>query len=456
MTIVNRRRFLQALGLGAASTTLPFWMRGATADDTTGPPKRLIILSSGHGTVWQHWHMNPWGHPDGVQWQESLTGVAEADWSRALRPLYRHRDRLVAVDGLSMASAELDLPGYRHEKGWIHAWTGSWVHFTGDDLFSTAPSLDQIVAAQIGRPDRLASVELSIHGGRPVCHAGLAQQLPLAEDPMAVFDRMFGAAGGASASQGSVLDYVLAEYDALAPKLSAWDRSRMEQHFDLVRALEQRLTGLASLDCGGDAPSTMDDYTERFRAMGELVTSAFACDVTRVATVSLGDLPSEDFGWGDYLSGDAHNDFAHRIYLDDQAAAAMADYTRVHAEQVAWLVDLLTSTPDGDGGSLMDNTLIVWGSELADGWHSYERYCTLILGGSWAFEGGRYLKYPFGSSPIDVLVPWGYARSGLPHQHLLVSVANAMGVEQDWIGLAEAETREGTRIDLRGGLPGLV
>ena len=129
---------------------------------------------------------------------------------------------------------------------------------------------------------------------------------------------------------------------------------------------------------------------------------------------------------------------------------------RVHAEQVAWLVDLLTSTPDGDGGSLMDNTLIVWGSELADGWHSYERYCTLILGGSWAFEGGRYLKYPFGSSPIDVLVPWGYARSGLPHQHLLVSVANAMGVEQDWIGLAEAETREGTRIDLRGGLPGLV
>ena len=239
MTIVNRRRFLQALGLGAASTTLPFWMRGATADDTTGPPKRLIILSSGHGTVWQHWHMNPWGHPDGVQWQESLTGVAEADWSRALRPLYRHRDRLVAVDGLSMASAELDLPGYRHEKGWIHAWTGSWVHFTGDDLFSTAPSLDQIVAAQIGRPDRLASVELSIHGGRPVCHAGLAQQLPLAEDPMAVFDRMFGAAGGASASQGSVLDYVLAEYDALAPKLSAWDRSRMEQHFDLVRALEQ-------------------------------------------------------------------------------------------------------------------------------------------------------------------------------------------------------------------------
>ena len=458
--ILDRRRFLTALGLGTAgvfgSATLPFWLRGATAAGSDGAPKRLLILSSSHGTVWQHWTMNPWSHAEGTTWQEDITSVDEGSWSRALAPLHRHRDRLVAIDGLSMASAELDLPGYRHEKGWIHAWTGGYGHFTGSDLFSTEPSLDQLVARQIGRADRLASLELSVADGRPVCHAGLAQQLPLAEDPMAVFDRMFGVSGGAAEAQGSVLDYVLAEYDALAPQLSAWDRSRMAQHFDLVRALEQRLTGLAQLSCEGTAPGeSFDTYDARFRAMGELIASGFACDVTRVATISLGDLPSQDFGWGEYLSGDAHNDFAHRIYLDEQAALAMADYTRTHSEQVAWLVDLLASTPDCDGNSVMDNTLIVWGGELGDGWHGYERYCALTIGGSWAWGGGRYLKYPFGSSPIDVVVPTGYAKAGLPHQHLLVSVANAMGLDQDYVGIAEAETREGVRVDLRGGLPGL-
>jgi len=105
----------------------------------------------------------------------------------------------------------------------------------------------------------------------------------------------------------------------------------------------------------------------------------------------------------------------------------------------------------------MDNTVIVWGGELGDGWHGYQKYCCLTVGGGWAWQTGRYLKYPFGGSDIEVLSSGGgWVRGGLPHHHLLVSVAQAMGLDEDWIGIAEAETRTGARVSLRGGLPGLT
>ncbi len=186
--------------------------------------------------------------------------------------------------------------------------------------------------------------------------------------------------------------------------------------------------------------------------------AAFACDLTRVVSLSLGDLPSADFGWGDYLSGDAHNDFAHRIHIDPQAAAAMTDYHRLHTEQIAQLVDALTAVEDPAGGTLMDHTLIVVGGELADGYHSFEKYYAALIGGSWMFNPGRYVRRPYGGTPIPMFTDDGQfsAGAGIPHQHLLVSVAQAMGLETDTIGLAEVETNEGLRVDLRGPLEGLI
>ncbi|MEO0604725.1 MAG: DUF1552 domain-containing protein, partial [Myxococcota bacterium] len=379
---MNRRQFLTALGLSGVGTALPRPSWGVTG----GAPKRLIIVSTGHGTPYEHWRMRPTGEPDEASWVADLVGLEASAFSRSLAPLHAHRRRLQCLDGLSLATAELDIPGYRHEKGWLHAWTGAWAHFTGADLFSTTPSLDQLVARQISRSDRLPSLELTISSGRPVCHAGAAQQLPLEADPRRVWDRMFGLAGSSDpsiASASSVLDFARAEHEALAPKLSAGDRTKLDLHFDLVRQLEQRITGLSQAAC--DAPDIASLATETqgynglFDAFTELVAAAFTCDLVRVVTLSLGDLPSEDFGWGQYLSGDAHNDFAHRIYEDPLAAEAMSDYTAHHAAQMGRLVSTLEGIPE-DGGSLMDNTLIVWGSELGDGWHSFERYCVSLLG----------------------------------------------------------------------------
>mgnify|MGYP000368241705 CR=1 FL=1 len=455
--VVDRRRFLTALGLGAGTVALG--SRRAMGSD--GVPKRLIILSTSHGTVYEGWKMRPGGRSPSSAWSAELMGLDPAAFSRALAPLHPYRSRLQVLDGLSMTSAELDLSGYRHEKGWLHAWTGAWVHFTGTDLFSTGPSLDQLVAAQVSRPDRLPSLELGVHECRPICHAGLAQQLPIEEDPRRAWERIFGLATSSDPlvrAQGSVLDFALAEYEALKPTLRPIDQERLSTHFELVRQLERRIQGLSEATCDAGSidalASSAEGYDAVWTSMADLVAAALSCDLTRVVSLSLGDLPSDDFGWGWYLSGDAHNDFAHRIADDAQAAEAMTDYTRKHAEQLAYLIGLLEAIPDPDGGSLMDHTLIVWGGELGNGWHAYDQYCALTVGGGWHFDLGRYVHWPAESTPVAMLSATGdFVMSGLPHHHLLVDVANAMGLGVDHIGTRTLQSKAGDRVDVTGGLP---
>lgn len=445
---MNRRHFLKALGLTGASLAL---RRPAWSDDEA--PKRLIVVSSTHGAVHDGWRTNPAGLPDEVPWSQDLVGVGVEAFGRGLQPLHPHRERLLVLDGVSMLSAELDIAGYRHEKGWLHAWTGGFAQFTGSAMSATAPSLDQLVARQINRPDRLPSLELSVLGGRPVCHGGPGQQLPLEDRPDRAFTRLFGGSSDPlHAARGSVLDLVRAEHQALAPHLAAGDRAKLDAHFELVRQLELRLAGLASAGCGGPGLGEAVDHRTTFQAHAELISAAFACDLTRVATLSLGDVPSAEFGWGGVGSGDAHNDFAHLIHEDAQSAAAMTDYQRFQAEEIASLIRALEAVPEGDG-TLMDHTLIVWGNELGDGWHGYHRYAPVLIGGQWAFRTGRVVHWPWDSTPVPIVVPGGRTTgAGIPHQRVLVSAARAMGLDVEHVGLATIHDRSGVPLDLRGTL----
>ena len=192
-------------------------------------------------------------------------------------------------------------------------------------------------------------------------------------------------------------------------------------------------------------------YDDRFDMMSDLIASAFACDVTRVVTLTLGELATADFGY-DYLSDNVHKGLAHGIYDNEEKHQAMSAYLSYHSEQVARLVDLLSSIPDSDGQSVMDNTLIVWGSELADGWHGYQHYCPLFIGGSWAFQTGRYHYMPH-DTPIQLRTASGMTDiSGKPHQSMLVSIAQAFGLSDDFIGLKRVQSQSGFSVDCSGPL----
>lgn len=400
---INRRRFLRAMGLSvAAGATSGYAGAGQLADDVM--PKRLIVLSTCRPSAQARWAMNPWRRPDAQAWEGELTPLPERAFSPALRPLFPHRERLIVLDGLRMTSAALDPQGERHERGRVHAWTGANVRRHAGGVRATRPSLDQLVAARIARPGRLPSLELRVGQGRQICHDARGRALPMEADLRQTWARLFGLSGASApptAPPASALDALLAEYAAQGAQLPADERVRMSAHLAQVQQLERRLEGLST----EAVPQSPAGFARRFDLSCELVCAAFACDLTRVATLSLGELPGA-------VGEDAH------------------------ARLLARLIRRLESTPEGEG-TMMDHALIVWGDALAGGGQADDRFPALTVGGQWVFTTGRYLRWPEGEQP---------------HHHLLVSVARAMGLEVEAVGMDMALTPAGELIDLTGEL----
>ena len=146
--MISRRHVLRMGGLAALGAAVPDAALRAFAP--AAPPRRLVVVSHCHGWPYEAWRLRPPGLPADEPWTLDLTRVAEGDLSRPLAPLHPHRRRLLAVDGLSLATAELDTGGNRHDRGWIHAWTGGNADFAARDTRSVSPSLDQLVAAPAG------------------------------------------------------------------------------------------------------------------------------------------------------------------------------------------------------------------------------------------------------------------------------------------------------------------
>jgi hypothetical protein len=486
----TRRRFLQALGIGAGGLFLPSMARRggrATAAPVTNPT-RLIVLFTEHGTPHVNWDMHG-GRPADQQWEYDLSGLAEAEMSEALRPLHRHRAKLTVVDGLSLATAIGDPYGDGHAKGWCSALTGGLARETFEDVKShaTHPSLDQIVAdaARASDPNLTDLVSLeygtyqfNFHAAlyRAPAGGGAVARVPHEESPGAAFDRLFPNGDGSvppdpvRVAQADVMASVGDLYQQMAPRLGGEDRLKLEQHRDLVRDMERRIRLLDGLDCG--APSDVVDYNwgevphgERYlahtRSFWDLATLSLSCGISRVVSMQWGQLPVELIGG----TGDLHHDYAHRSapYLSAEpdypnAVQMMTNYSAVYAGLAAELCDRLDAIPFGEG-TLLDNTIVLWVSELSDGGHGHEPLPVVMLGGGTQIRTGRYLHYAK-DTLTTTTADWvdDETRIGLPHSHLLVSVAQACGVDTDVIGDPTIQPKKASApaIDLSGPLPGLV
>jgi hypothetical protein len=464
---LSRRALLQALGLGGAALCAPGLRRRARAGGD-GAPRRLVVFYTMHGTVYDAWRMRRTGLAEDADWEIGLDDPDPLSMSEILRPLHPVRDRLLVLDGLAQVSAVGDIGFNEHSKGQAHSLTGSAIMLSGaDDAVATGPSIDQVIAAAVRRPDLLASLELGAGWGSypSVIYGGPGLRLPAERNPQAVFERLFPGTAETGevtdedrvrAGQSSVLDLVQGEHDALAPRLPAADRAKLELHRDLVRDLERRLGALAEVSCdrpGQPGPlgfDAVEQYERGAAAMFQLTAAALACDLTRVVTLQMGQLHNPMIG---SPAGDVHADFAHH---DDEATgrAMMTAYHRVHAEQLAQLVELLASVPEGSG-SLLDNTAVVWCGELATGRHSFLRWPVVIAGGcGGAFRSGRYLHWA-ARTPTPFPHPdWMGVEPiiGPPHNRLLVSLCRAFGLDVDSFGETEVVTAGGDSVSLTGPL----
>jgi hypothetical protein len=470
--ILDRRRFLAGLGLTAGSLCLPSLPgRGALAQ--SADPKRVIFYITPHGTVPGRWQMRQPGR-DNEEYDYSLSGLDQSEFSDILNPLHRHRDNLLIVDGLARMVTfaeeyrirELGYSGdtNRHHIGQAHLLTSTWAYQGASTARGGAHSIDQEIGNAVGQPGRWNSRVYGFNHQHAYNYVGANQPAPREQNAQAAFDDILGLAPEPTdpeeptrddmirAARASALDMATEEFATVLPKLSSADREKLERHRSLVRDLELgiSMTGPPPIGCDPSF-SAQGHIIDQF---SRITTMALACDLTRVATIVTQDIPGSEFGLA--AGVDMHQDIAHASNENggtSQGIEGMVNYNRAYAEHFAYLLDQLDSVQEGSG-TLLDNTAVVWMTELGSGGHALNQIATVIAGGGAGyFRPGRYVHYP---QTVITRDNDKQELVGPAHERLCVSLMHAMGMtSRNSFGLEQVDMADRT-ISLRDPLPRLT
>ncbi len=433
---IGRRELL--LGAGGLAVGLPLMssLSGRARAAEGEAPKRLVLMYTPNGVMMDAWK------------PLNVTSETSFDLNATHASLAAHKDRLTFFNGVDLKIADnSQFPGGLHQRGIGCLFTNRELQ-SGTDFvdgcgqrsgWANGISVDQEVVKTIGQDTLLPSLELGVHAldndvqGR-IAYAGPARPLPPMNDPTAVFDRLFSSLGPNAGTEmdqlrlrrKSVLDVVQDQFTAVGPRLSSDDRAKLDSHLTLVRDVERRLTaGGTPNDCQPpERPSLIDasseaDIPKIADLEIDLLALAFACDLTRVASIQFStSLNRVRYPWID-ATGEGHL-LSHSGVSDNSARVQLEARDAFHASRLARLLDKLSQIPEGNGTAL-DNTLVLWGNEVAIGaTHAHTDMPLLMVGGGWYFRTGRALTYQKAN-----------------HADLLVSVLNAMGVPATTFGNPE-------------------
>lgn len=423
----SRRRFLGGLLTGTIG--LP-WLESlripVASGKTPASTPRFVVMFSPNGTVMPNWT------PVGTETEFTLSPI--------LSPLGAHREDLIIVKGVDQQGAG----GDGHQNGIGGMLTGAPLlpgRFAGQSStpagWADGPSVDQRIANTIGTDTAFRSLELGVQTGAAdnwgrMCYRERNQPLTPREDPARTFDDIFAASlltpeqrEVRRERQTSILDYVRTEIEDLSVEVSAADRVRLEVHLTHLREIERRLDeqsrSLASCSLPprpGEASADNDDFPAIGEAQLDLLALALACNQTRVASLQWSRSVSQvRFTWLDIRDG--HHGLSH---LPDSDADALDKLTRInawYAERFAGLIERLKAYDEGEG-TLFDHSLLLWCNELGKGnTHSRENAPYVLAGSAGgALSTGRFLEY----------------EGNVPHNDLLVSLLNVMGIAETTFG----------------------
>ena len=485
-----RRSFLKAVGAGAAA--LPFYrlLEDSFAQAAGDPlPLKLITISAPHGIAAEYWNRRG---PEGpavtagglsLQGNETETSFDITYPNCSLQPFddaatygKSYKDRLLTIEGLDLASDGHDAVASI---------------LTGSPLNNGTPansSLDQFLAVEkgLGASTQRSNVVLcvgdyGIHPGNTLSYSAGGVGVSKIISPYDIFDFLFAgfvpagdSAGEAAAKRRnalgqSVIDYVRADCSRLRTRLAPVEQQKMDQHLASLRDLEKSFgaMGSAGSSCtipmrppAGAFPSdpgllqrfvggepTFDVVTTFFI---DVLAQAFACDITRFATLVMNDLPydsphnatMDSLGLG--LPSDFHNLVAHKYAPpnyqwegkldkpgDETTWVPLAKYNKYVYGKVARLMQTL------DGLGALDNVLIYVTSEMGNpSLHSSATVPTVLAGGkNVPFRFGRRLKItPDCAPPNDSCNAHDVKFASGANNHLLISIAQAFGVQGNSFG----------------------
>ena len=420
-----RRTFLRGVGATIALPLLDSMVAAQTPIRKTAAAarSRLSCIYVPHGATMDKW--TPAATGRGFEFTEILT------------PLEKVRDRITVVSNLAHAKAG----AVGSDAGADHARSAA-VFLSGEqparDAIRVGSTIDQIAVRHIGQDTPLPSLELAIEDVALSCGSGYAcaysntiswkdadTPLPMENNPQVVFEKLFGD-GGNDADRAarrrqsrSLLDSVVSQVASLRQDLPAGDNVRLTEYLDNVREIERRIqkaeTQFPSDLTLPDAPvGVPESFDEHFKLMYDLQVLAFRAEITRIATM----MYARDTSLTVYPQSGVRESF-HVASHHSNARAQMdrfAVINRYHVQLLAYFLEKLKATPDGDG-TLLDHSVVLYGSSMSNGnQHDHDPLPVILAGGAAGqLEGGRHVQ----------------AAPHTPMSNLLVSVLDKLGIDQD-------------------------
>lgn len=314
--------------------------------------------------------------------------------------LDQYADRMLFCKDMNN-SAGTKSPGASHAMGTGTMLTSRFVPGTWHKTLDNSISVDQAIAESIGGDSSFRSLQwssASVNGtpcdvGQSACAhthvvswAGPNQPLDPIRRENAAFNQLFSNGGSnetiSSARKGhlkSVLDMVFSRGQVINQGLSASDRARLDQYFTGIREVEMRMQA-SVLECQtGNAPVNSEDFETRVDNFIDLITLALACGQTKVITYMIDNgLSSRNYGFIGAAGG--HHDISH--YNNNNSLDKLAIIERWQNEKLASLVGKMIDMPGRQGGSLLDETLLIGFPDMGEpNWHTHSRTCPLLIGG---------------------------------------------------------------------------
>ena len=420
---LDRRTFLRGAGVAVGLPLLESMVPAQTpvARTAAASKSRLSCIYVPHGATMDKW--TPSSEGKGFEFTETL------------KPLEKYRDRVNVISNTAHAAAA----GVNSDAGADHTRSAA-VFLSGAhplrEKVEVGTTLDQVVAQQMGQDTPLPSIELSIEEVALSCGSGYAcayantiswrsptQPLPMENNPQVIFKRLFGDGSNAAQRQErrtearSILDSVLTSVQSLQKDLPAVDRATLGDYLENVREIERRVQKAdqqtkADVEIPASPVGVPDALDDHFKLMFDLQVLAFRAEITRVATM----MYARDTSGAVYPPSGIRDGFHVASHHSNNRGNMdkFALINKYHVELLAYFLEKLKATPDGDG-SLLDHSMVLYGSSMSNGnQHDHDPLPLILAGGaSGQLSGGRHIK----TAPHT------------PASNLLLSMMNKLGIK---------------------------
>lgn len=436
MKTLSRRAFLQ--GAGGVALSLP-WMESLTlAAPAAAPAQRMAVFYVPIGVVRSGFFPGEadvstpkfvgGGRTPNVEGRFKRVGWHDLPKTPTLEPLEKMHEKVTLITGMDRA----------FQNGTdVHAQCASCFLSSAapneNDISNSAwpldRTLDHLVADHLGDRSPFKTLEFSCNSHTDnkesiyfdnLSWYGTGHVAPSIRDPRKAYHRMFGMQ--TSNHQQAITDLVLEDARGMQKQLGQSDKHKFNEYFDAIRTIEQRIEKLDALrdDLAkadiDEPPASRLPRGDYIRLMGDLMVVALQTGLTNVATMMVGperwDTPYMFDGLFDKPM--SHHQMSHN---QDKFTEHLLKVDRFHMEQFAYIVDKMDGVTEADGSTLLDNTLLTYGSGLGDGaTHQYNDLPIIVAGGkTLGFRSGQHL----------------HCKDKTPLSNLWLTQARAMGMKNE-------------------------